>query len=202
MRINDSLLLEALSCFAYPIYSDELLLYLRSKWVDACFSLTSSGIVRVTLRGLLKFEKEIWPLQAPMLCPALTAQRREPILRLLTCSDWTLERRVVAHTTGRVRHLLITARLCELATDEAEGFADRALLLKLAADKARALPGVKVEHNRYEPVKWLALARELIDALSEEDERERTAAAERLSALPGFNPLWGVPESTPRGAGV
>lgn len=191
-------LLEALSNLDCPAYSSELSLYLRARWGNAYPSATPSRIERLMCKDFHLFEiKGALPSDIS-LCPALTAERGEPILRLMTRADWPLSHRLVAATTGRLRHLRITARLCELAISEEQSFADYKLLLRLTATLARGLPHVTVKYEHYESGTWCDLACKLIEEHSREDEQGRINAAARLLAVPEFNQFYGAPEGDSR----
>jgi hypothetical protein len=188
-------LLEALSTLSCSTYSSELSLYLRARWGE---STTPSCIERLVHRDFRLFERTVDLPSDISLCPALTAERGEPILRLITRADWPLSHRLISATTGRLRHLCITARFCELTMDKEQSFADYNLLLKHTAILARGLPHITVKYEQYEPETWCALAYKLIKALSREDEQARVSAAAQLLASPNFNQFYGMPEGAAR----
>jgi hypothetical protein len=125
---------------------------------------------------------------------ALTWDRGEPIKRLLTRSDWPLEQRIVAPTTGRVQHLRVLARLCEIADELGPRAADPDRLRFLIADHARDLPGVKVDRGRVELKRWRDLALEELQRFEERDGANRRQAAERLAGRSEWALLFGTPE--------
>jgi hypothetical protein len=125
---------------------------------------------------------------------ALTSVRGEAIKRLLVRSDWELERRVVAPTTGRVQHLIMTMRFCELAVELDVLAAQPDRLRFLAADHARDLPGVKVRHGKFELDTWAEVARAELARVGPRDEEQRAEAAARLRHRPEHALLFGSPE--------
>jgi hypothetical protein len=125
---------------------------------------------------------------------ALTAVRGEAIKRLLVRSDWELERRIVAPTTGRVQHLIMTIRFCELALEYENAAAQPDRLKFLAADHARDLPGVKVRHGRFDLDVWREVAQLELDRVRPRDDEQRRAAAARLCHRPEWALLFGAPE--------
>jgi hypothetical protein len=116
-------------------------------------------------------------------------------MRLITRTDWPLAKRIMAPTTGRLRHLRLTSRLCELAISAELDFADHVQLLRIAAAHARGLPQTVVKHGEFEPEAWYHLARNLIEELYREDEQARVSTAARLARVPNFNLLYGVPQN-------
>jgi len=128
------------------------------------------------------------------LCVGLTHDRFEPIRRLLGRSDWPLERRIVAPTSGRIQHLKLTARLCELALGADETAADPLMLKILAADHARDLPGVKLKRGQFDLKLWSDVVKDLLNELLPRDEELRREAAARLGKLSDFQQLFGMPD--------
>ncbi len=128
------------------------------------------------------------------ICFALTWDRGEPIKRLLARSDWPLEQRLVAPTTGRVQHLKVTVRLCEIAEELGPRAADGDRLRYLIADHARDLPEADVLRGRFELDKWRDMALDELQRLGPRDEDNRRAAAEKLSHRPDWALLFGAPE--------
>jgi hypothetical protein len=125
---------------------------------------------------------------------ALTSVRGEAIKRLLVRSDWELERRIVAPTTGRVQHLIMTMRFCELALELDDSAVQQERLRFLAADHARDLPGVKVRHGKFELEAWGDVARAELERVRPRDEEQRTEAAARIRHRPERALLFGLPE--------
>jgi hypothetical protein len=125
---------------------------------------------------------------------ALTSVRGEAIKRLLVRSDWELERRIVAPTTGRVQHLMLTIRFCELATELEDLAAQPERLRFLAADHARDLPGVKVRHGQFDLKDWAELARVELERVRQRDAEQRAEAAALLRHRPEHALLFGLPE--------
>lgn len=187
-------LLAALAELTCPAYTEELALYLRARHGVMYRKLTPIRIERMVERNLGRLEAGGMALAEPALCTVLTAEHGEPVMKLVARTDWPLERRVAAATTGRRRHLLLTARLCELAISKKSHFADHHALLRLAAACARGLPDTVVQYMKYDLEEWLGLSLELVRATSGEDEEARTGAAARLSSLPGFHPMLGMPD--------
>lgn len=187
-------LLGALAELDCPAYVEELALYLRARHGTVHRTLTPTRIERMVESNLRRHRAEGTALPEPALCTALTAEHGEPIMKLVARTDWSVERRMMAATTGRVRHLLLTARLCELAITEKGHFADAHALLYLAATHARGLPDTVVRYKKYDLEEWLGLALGLIRATSREDEEVRASAAARLLRLPDFHPIFGVPD--------
>lgn len=124
---------------------------------------------------------------------ALTSVRGEAIKRLLVRSDWELERRIVAPTTGRVQHLVMTIRFCDLALEGIAVHPDR--MKFLAADHARDLPGVKVRHGRFDLEAWRDLAQAELARVRPRDDEHRLAAAAQLCHRPERALLFGLPEA-------
>lgn len=127
------------------------------------------------------------------LCFALTYDRHQSIKRLWARSDWQLERRIVAPTTGRVQHLKITSKLCELAS-QSDGTADVDMLAILAADHARDLPGVKVQRGRFELDAWREMADTLLRDVEPRDAEIRAESAKRLTKRSDIVQLFGMPD--------
>lgn len=128
------------------------------------------------------------------LCFGLTHDRFEPIKRLLGRSDWPLEKRIVAPTSGRIQHLKLTARLCELAIEKSESFADAEMLRIIAADHARDLPGIKFKRGEFDLERWRDVATEQLQELLPRDEELRREAAARFEKAPEQQQLFGKPE--------
>lgn len=124
---------------------------------------------------------------------ALTYDRAEPIKRLWTRSDWPLEWRIVAPTSGRVQFLKMAARLCELAATESAS--DPEMMRIIAADYARDLPGVQFKRGSFDLNGWRELALESLIKLEPRDEEIRVEAAARWAPrLTGSKLLFGMPE--------
>jgi DNA-binding LacI/PurR family transcriptional regulator len=130
------------------------------------------------------------------LCHALNHERGDVVRRLWTRSDWPLDRRIVAPTTARVRHLVLTARLCEIAT---ETEATPGMLHHLAAEYAEDLPGVDVRPNRYEIEAWRDAALAELAHVGPADQHLRSEAADRLGKrLTEAQQLFGAPDTPQR----
>lgn len=126
------------------------------------------------------------------LCFGLTHDRAEPIKRLWARSDWPLEERIVAPTTGRVQHLRMTARLCEIANGE--NAVDPMMIKILAADHARDLPGVDVRRGEFQLDLWREVALKHLTEVQPRDEQLRRQAASRWASLSERYRLFGRPE--------
>jgi hypothetical protein len=183
-------LLEALSELSCPAYTSELSSYLRARYGKLGRALTPTRIERIIGNNILMHRAEA--LINPSLCTALTSEHGEPVIRLIARTDWLLARRIVAATTGRARHLLITARLCDLAINNKHYFADHHTLLRLVAAHARGLPNTVVRYDRYDLEEWLVLSLDLSRVAAGEDEQARANAAARLSLTPNFHPVFGM----------
>src|SRR5262249_28437356 len=132
---------------------------------------------------------------------ALTHDRAEPIKRLWTRSDWALEERLVAPTTGRIQYLKMTARLCELAAEETAD--DPEMMRIIAADHARDLPGVQFKRGTFDLDGWRRLANEQLGKLEPRDaELRRDAAAKWEAKLKGAHYLFGAPQLIDSGFGT
>jgi len=195
-------LLAAIAELGCPAYTEELALYLRARHGVTYRTLTPVRIERLVERNLRRHEAEGTALPEPALCAAFTAEHGEPIMKLVARTDWPLERRVVAATTGWVRHLFLTARLCELAINKKEDFANHHVLLHLAAARARGLPDTVVRYKKYDLEEWLGLALGLIRTTSGKDKEARAGIAARLSSLSGFHPIFGTPDERLEVGGV
>jgi hypothetical protein len=131
------------------------------------------------------------------LCHGLTSERFEAIKRLWGRSDWPPWKRIVAPTTGRVQHLAVTAKLCELALTNESAADDAEMMKYIAADHARDLPGVKVTRGGFDLSTWRDIATTELAKWAARDQELREAAAERLldSKYDELVRLFGVPET-------
>jgi hypothetical protein len=109
----------------------------------------------------------------------LTA-RGEAIKRLLCRSDWPLEERVVAPTTGRVQHLRMTLRLCEFALEKRDTVSRPEALDIMVADHARDLPGGKFTRGNFPFETWRERASALLAETLDRDRANREVIAKRL----------------------
>jgi hypothetical protein len=114
--------------------------------------------------------------KAVFLCHGLTYDRGEAIKRLWARSDWPLENRIVAPTTGRVLFLRIAAWLNALAGTPPLAWARRELLEYLAADCARDL-GFNIRKGDRHFANWHAAAEEELAKVEPEDLQRRLEAA-------------------------
>jgi hypothetical protein len=184
------LMLDSLEDLASPAYSRELALYCEARYGR---KVPAERFGTLASDEIAAYRKA--PGRRPVyLCFALTADRHEPIKRLLARSDWPLECRVVAPTTGRVQHLKITAALCELALGAEEAAADPEMMRIIAADHARDLPVIKVQRGKFDLGLWRDTAHDLLSQLEPRDELARRESALRLADRPEFFQLFGLPD--------
>jgi hypothetical protein len=138
------------------------------------------------------------------LCFGLRHDDGAPVRRLLARSDWPLEKRMWAPTTGRVQHLRMLVRLCDLALDEARvHFANPDALTDLIQAYARDLP-VKTLPGVHAFADWQERALALLEEhdLEAMDYELRQQAAERWSGLADKHQLFGLePLEAPDPAG-
>lgn len=182
--------LDALDDFAWPAYTRQIGPYIGARTGDRI----PPGRFGVLARDEQKSfdSSRAHPVYLGF---ALTSGRGEAIKRLLVRSDWELERRIVAPTTGRVQHLVMTMRFCELAL-ELDGLAAHPERLRfLAADHARDLPGVKVRHGQFDLKGWRDVARAEVERVRPRDEEQRAEAAAKLRHRPERALLFGLPET-------
>jgi hypothetical protein len=184
------LVLDSLDDLNVLAYSRELTLYVQARY--------GRRVTSSRFGSLAADEQRTFTAGRPRsvyLTHALTAQRGEAIKRLWGRSDWPLEDRIVAPTTGRVQHLKVTAALARLAMDEPGG--DSGMLKILAADHARDLPGAKVRRGAFDLDEWRIIAEGLLTELEGRDHELRIAAATHLAAtLTAREQLFGADETT------
>ena len=184
-----AVVLDALEDLGCPAYSRELAPYARARFgrhiAPERFGSLGKDEVNAYLRGA---HRPVW------LCYALTHDRHAPIKRLWARSDWPLERRIVAPTTARVQHLMMTERLCDLALRTRATAAEPELMQTIAAEHARDLPGITVRHGEFDLKLWRDRASELLAELEPRDREARMESAQRLSRQPAFYQLFGVPD--------
>jgi len=189
MRPLRAVVLDLLDDIQWPTYTRELASYCKARYgreiPPTRFGTLASDEMKSYLAG--KRPRMVW------LSFALTHDRAEPIKRLWTRSDWPLEWRIVAPTSGRVQFLKLTARLCELAARESA--TDSEMLRIIAADHARDLPGVQFKRGTFDLEGWKDLALQHLSEVELRDEEiRREAAARWQSKLSGANLLFGMPE--------
>jgi hypothetical protein len=126
------------------------------------------------------------------LCFSLRYHDAAPVRRLLGRSDWPLEHRIWAPTTGRVQHLRMLANLCELALDENVRLANPDALYELAHAYARDLP-IRTRPGEFNFAEWRERALALLEEgdLETRDYDLRQEAAERWSGLAEMHQLFG-----------
>jgi hypothetical protein len=197
IRTVRSVVLDALDDFRWPAYTRELVTYCSARYgreiASARFGTLASDETKAY--STASRPRAVW------LAFALTYDRAEPIKRLWTRSDWPLEWRIMAPTTGRVQYLKATVRLCELAAEEAA--ANPEMMRIIAADHARDLPGVQFKRGVFDLRPWRDLALEHLTKLEPRDEEmRREAAAKWAPRLNGASLLFGAPEVIDGGAGL
>ena len=128
------------------------------------------------------------------LCFVLTSDRHRPIKRLLCRSDWPLDRRILAPSSGLVQYLKLTARLCEMALKLESSAADPQMLRIIAADHARDLPGVRLIRGRFDLEGWRSIALHQLRETADRDEEARVASAKRLEGRSELYQLFGMPD--------
>jgi hypothetical protein len=191
-----SIILDALEDFHWAAYTRELVNYCKARYgreiAPARFGTLGSDEAKAFFTA--SRPRTVW------LSFALTYDRAEPIKRLWTRSDWPLERRIIGPATGRVQFLKMTARLCELADEEAN---NPEMMRILAADHARDLPGVQFRRGVFDLRGWHQLALEYLAKLEPPDEELRREAAAKWSPkLNEASLLFGAPEIIDGGVGV
>lgn len=199
------MVLDALDDLGWPTYSRELMLYLKARYgrtisstrfgtlgsdeVKAFAKRGSSDEVTATSDGI--------PRAGPRpgwLCFGLTYDRGEAIKRLWARSDWPLDRRVVAPTSGRIQHLKLTKRLAELALETSDTAADPVALKIIAADHARDLPGVMFRRGDFPLEMWRDTAARLLHELEPRDQEARVEAARNIARHSERFQLFGIPD--------
>jgi hypothetical protein len=182
-----SQVLDALDDLGMPAFSREVSQYLAAVKGDR-IEPTRFGSLRAQEMKAFDGPRP----RAVYIAYGLTA-RGEAIKRYICRSDWDLAERVVAPTTGRVQHLRMTSRLCDLALSAEQGAqtVDIELLRMYAADHARALPGVKFQRGQFDLASWRNLAEELLLDIADKDRTERLQIAARLNMLPPRMQIFG-----------
>jgi hypothetical protein len=199
------IVLDALDDLGWPVYSRELMLYLRARYgrdvgatrFGTLGSDEAAAFIKRGEAGVGRGSTE--PVGRPgprpvWLCFALTFDRGEAIKRLWARSDWPLERRVMAPTSGRIQHLKMTKRLSELALEAGDTAADPLAMKIIAADHARDLPDVTFRRGDFPLETWRDLAGRMLDDLEPRDEDARRAAADHLGQRPESYRLFGIPD--------
>lgn len=142
------LLLDALDDLGLPAYSREAQQFLRS--------VTGEWIEPTRFSSLRMKERDAFDRKAgrTVYMGCAITERGEAVKRLLVRSDWLLEDRVVASTTGRCQYLRMTEKLCTIFLERLSIITDESTFRLLIADHARDLPGVNFRRDRWEPEKW------------------------------------------------
>jgi hypothetical protein len=182
-----ALVLDALEDLRWPAYTREIAHYCQARYgrelSPTRFGTLASDEIRSYVKG--KRPQTVW------LCFGLTSTRGEAIRRLWARSDWPLEQRIVAPTTGRIQHLRMTLRLCEIALEASATAADPEMLRIIAADHARDLPGVTFRRGEFRLEEWGDLATVLLEKAGPADGHARHEAEFRLRQLPELRQLFG-----------
>lgn len=186
-----AVVLDALEDIGWPTYSRELAQFC-SAWTGRTIQPERFGSLANDEMKSFQRSLEGSRVRPVWLAFALTHDRHQPIKRLWARSDWPLEQRIIAPTSGRIQHLKLTARLCELA--QREGAANPEMMSILAADHARDLPGVRVQRGKFELDAWRAIALALLNELEPRDAEARIESAARLRDRGPFIHLFGVPD--------
>jgi hypothetical protein len=199
------MVLDALDDLGWPTYSRELMLYLKARYgrtvTPTRFGTLGSDEVKAFAKrgsgdensatgdGVRRAgPRPVW------LCFGLTYDRGEPIKRLWARSDWPLERRIVAPTSGRIQHLKVTKRLAELALEAGDTAADPMGMKIIAADHARDLPGVTFRRGDFPLETWRDTAARLLQEFEPRDEEARIEAARSIGRRSEHFQLFGRPD--------
>jgi hypothetical protein len=181
--------LDCLEDLKWMAYAREIAQYSAARYGREITPTRFGPLVKDEVSSYLKrSNRPVW------LCFALTHDRFEPIKRLLCRSDWPLESRIVAPTSGRIQYLKLTSRLCELAMEAEKVAVDSMMLKIIAADHARDLPGVKVKRGEFHLEAWRDATMEILTQLEKRDLELRQDAADRLKKKREFHQLFGVPD--------
>jgi hypothetical protein len=121
--------------------------------------------------------------------PALAAETLAPVRGLLALSDWTGSRRIVGPLTQRTAHLRITVATSDAVL--AHGTDVPVALDRLLWRFAATVAGVRRDRFDARTVREAAVAE--LAQIDEADQRERDAAAARLSRLSDEQALFGAP---------
>jgi hypothetical protein len=185
-----NVILDALEDLGWATYSRELALYIQSRYgrriPPARFGTLANDEMRAYRQG--GTPRTVW------LCFGLTFDRHQPIKRLWARSDWPLEWRIVAPTTGRIQHLKITSRLCDLGMKAEGNSVDSEMVKIIAADHARDLPDVRIQKGNFELGLWRDIALKLLSELEPRDTELRKESAQRLAERSQFQQLFGLPD--------
>lgn len=189
------LVLDALDDIGWPTYSRQIAAYAQARYGRSIPATRFGVLMNDEIEAYVNRQDPRRRPRTVWMCPALTWDRAEPIKRLLTRSEWPLERRVFAPTTGRVQYLTTTIRLCEIAMTAGDTAADPETLRILAADHARDLVGIEFRRGHFPLEEWAAIARKLLVEVAERDEEMRRSAAARFEVqLDERSQLFGLPE--------
>lgn len=198
------MVLDALEDLGWPTYSRELILYLKARYGRSVSPTRFGTLGSDEITAFAKREsgngiatdapvRRAGP-RAVWLCFGLTHDRGEAIKRLWTRSDWPLERRIVASTSGRIQHLKLAKRLAELALQTGDTAADPQAMKIIAADHARDLPGVTFRRGDFQLEAWRDTAARLLEDLEPRDEEARIVAARDIAHRSDHHQLFGIPD--------
>lgn len=184
------LVLDSLDELGWPAYTREITQYSAARFGREIAATRYGSLMKDEMQAFRPgtSRRPVW------LCFALTSDRHQAIKRLLCRSDWPLDRRILAPTSGLVQYLNLTARLCELAAKFESSAADPQMLRIIAADHARDLPGVRLIKGKFDLEGWRSVALEQLRDAAERDEVARKASAERLEARSELYQLFGMPD--------
>jgi hypothetical protein len=186
--------LDILEEFGWPAFTREVGAYARARYGREILPTRFGPLMSDEAKSFHRRDGAKSQPRAARLCYALTWNRAEPIKRLLARSDWPLEHRIVAPTTGRVQYLKMTQRFCELAFAVGKDAADPEMLRILAADHARDLLGVEFKRGQFPLEEWAQRARKLLAEVESRDLEQRRRAAEHWAKLDEAHQLFGLPE--------
>lgn len=184
------LVLDSLDELGWPAYTREITQYCTARFGREIAATRYGSLMKDEMQAFRPgtSRRPVW------LCFALTSDRHQAIKRLLCRSDWPLDRRILAPSSGLVQYLSLTARLCELAMKFESSAADAQMLRIIAADHARDLPGVRLIKGKFDLEGWRSMALEQLRDAAERDEVTRKASAERLEARSELYQLFGMPD--------
>lgn len=193
------MVLDALEDLAWPATSRDLVGYLEAR-VGRRVSSTRFGTLGSDEAAAFERTgggRPVW------LCFGIDIASGKPIKHLWGRSDWPLKHRLVAASTGRVQHLKMTARLCDLAQRPTAGMTHPERLLQLAAAYALDLPNTEPPAggvNSAHLGEWRKIAQDLLLELEPRDDEVRTQAAWQLRTQGDIQLLFGPVDPVLRSA--